>query len=142
MTRKRVLFICTHNSARSQIAEAWLKRIGGPAFDVESAGLGFGTLKPLVIEAMQEVGIDLSGKTTQTVADVLKSERRFDYVITFYDQKKAGQCPTFPGEITRLHWDIPERPKSPAPKKEQLAHVRNVRELIKRHVEEWLAQNP
>ena len=142
MTHKRVLFICTHNSARSQIAEAWLKRIGGPAFEVESAGLEPGTLKPLVIAAMQEVDIDLSSKTTQTVAAVLKSERRFDYVVTFYDQKKAGPVPIFPGEVTRLHWDIPERPKTPAPKEEQLAHVRSVRELIKQRVEAWLAENP
>lgn len=139
---KRVLFICTHNSARSQIAEAWLKRLGGAGFEVESAGLEPGTLKPLVIEAMQEAGIDLSRKTTRTVADVLKSDRRFDYVITFYDEKKAGQCPTFPGEVTRLHWDIPERPKTPVPREEQLAHVRRVRELIKQRVEAWLAENP
>lgn len=139
---KRVLFICTHNSARSQIAEAWLKRLGGAGFEVESAGLEPGILKPLVIEAMQEAGIDLSSKTTQTVADVLKSGRRFDYVIAFYDQKKAGQCPTFPGEVTRRHWEIPERPKTPASKEEQLAHVRSVRELIKQRVEAWLAENP
>ncbi|MGP8199629.1 MAG: arsenate reductase ArsC [Limisphaerales bacterium] len=140
--KKCVLFICTHNSARSQIAEAWLKRMDGPAYEVESAGLEPGTLKPLVIEAMQEAGIDLSGKTTQTVADVLQSERHFDYVFTFYDQKKAGQCPTFPGEIARLHWDIPERPKTPGSNEEQLAHVRSVRELIKQRVEAWLAENP
>ena len=102
MTPKRVLFICTHNSARSQIAEAWMKHLGGAAFEVESAGLQPGTLKPLVIEAMREVGIDLSSKSTQTIADVLKSERPFDYVVTFYDQKKAGQCPTFLGEIAQI----------------------------------------
>ncbi|MCW5552201.1 MAG: arsenate reductase ArsC [Verrucomicrobiae bacterium] len=141
MTPKRVLFICTHNSARSQIAEAWMKHLGGAAFEVESAGLQPGTLKPLVIEAMREVGIDLSSKSTQTIADVLKSERPFDYVVTFYDQKKAGQCPTFLGEIARRHWDIPERLKAPVPQEEQLAHVRSVRELIKQRVEAWLAEN-
>ncbi len=142
MTPKRVLFICTHNSARSLIAEAWLKRIGGARFEVESAGLESGTLKPLVIEAMQEVGFDLTGKGTQTVAEVLKTGRPFDYVITLCDRKKAEMCPAFPGKATRLHWDIPERSKAPAPKAEQLAHVRSVRELLKQHVTEWVQSNP
>ena len=84
----------------------------------------------------------LSSKSTQTIADVLKSERPFDYVVTFYDQKKAGQCPTFLGEIARRHWDIPERLKAPVPQEEQLAHVRSVRELIKQRVEAWRAENP
>ncbi|MBI1361528.1 MAG: arsenate reductase ArsC [Alphaproteobacteria bacterium] len=141
MTPKRVLFICTHNSARSPMAEAWLKRIGGPAFEVESAGLESGTLKPLAIEVMREVGIDLSGKTTQTVAEVLNAGRQFDYVIILCDPQKAERCPTFPGKVTRLYWDIPERPKSPAPVAEQLAHVRSVRDLIKEHVEAWIAEN-
>lgn len=138
---KRVLFFCTHNSARSQMAEAWLNDIEGDAFEAESAGLEPGTVKPVVIEAMREVGIDLSAKTTQTVFDVLKSGRRFDYVIALCDKERAKRCPVFPGVVKRLHWPIPERPTGTATKEEQLAHVRTVRDLIKQQVEVWVAEN-
>jgi arsenate reductase len=79
------------------MAEAWLRQIGGDRFEVESAGLEPGTMKPVVVEAMGEVGIDLSSKTTQTVFDVFNAGRRFDYVVTLCDEKKAARCPTFPG---------------------------------------------
>ena len=138
----RVLFICTRNSARSQMAEAWLKQIGGAAFEVESAGLEAGTLKPLVVEAMREVNIDLSRKTTQSVFDVVKSGRLFDYVITLCDPASAARCPVFPGTTRRLHWDVPERSKVPGTLAEQLAQVRTVRDLIKDQVTAWVAGNP
>ena len=142
MSKKRVLFICTHNSARSQMAEAWLKEIGGDAFEVESAGLAPGTLKPAVIEAMREVNIDLSAKTTQTVFDVFKSGRRLDYVVALCDTERAERCPVFPGIKERLHWDVPERPKVTGTKEAQLAHVRMVRDLIRERVAAWVAENP
>ena len=138
---KRVLFFCTHNSARSQMAEAWLNQIGGDAFEAESAGLEPGTLKPVVVEAMREVHIDLSAKTTQTVFEVFKSGRRFDYVVALCDEDKAERCPIFPGVVKRLHWEVPERPKGTATKEEQLAHVRGVRDLIRQRVEAWVAEN-
>jgi arsenate reductase len=139
---KRVLFFCTHNSARSQIAEAWLNHIGGSAFEAESAGLEPGTLKPVVVEAMREVDIDLSAKTTQTVFEVFKSGRRFDYIVALCDKGKAERCPVFPGVVKRLHWDVPERPKVAVTKDEELAHVRGVRDLLKKRVEAWVAENP
>jgi arsenate reductase len=142
MNKKRVLFLCTHNSARSPMAEAWLQRLGDDSFEVESAGLEPGTLKPLVIEAMREVGIDLSRKTTQSILDVLQSGRMFHYVIALYEKAKEAQCPTFPGLAKRLHWTIPERPKLAGTGAAQLAHVRAVRDLIKARVEAWLAENP
>jgi arsenate reductase (thioredoxin) len=142
MTKQRVLFICTHNSARSPMAEAWLRQIGGDRFEAESAGLEPGTLKPLVVEVMQEVGLDLSRKTTQTVFDVFRTDRRFDYVVTLCDEKKAKRCPSFPGITQRLHWSIPERVKTTQTKEQQIAHVRTVRDLIKSRVEAWVAEHP
>lgn len=140
MNKRRVLFICTHNSARSQMAEAWLKRIGGDDFEVESAGLEAGTVKPLVIEAMREVGIDLSAKTTQTVFDVYRSGRLVHYVIALCDEEKAERCPVFPGVVKRVRWDVPERPRGMATSEEQLAHVRAVRDLIRERVEAWVTE--
>ncbi len=124
------------------MAEAWLREIAGDRFEVESAGLEPGTIKPVVIDALREVNIDLSQKATQTVSDVHQSGRLFHYVIALCDRDKAERCPTFPGNSERLHWDIPERPKSPQTKEQQMAHVKAVRDLIKSRVETWVAENP
>jgi arsenate reductase (thioredoxin) len=140
MDKRRVLFICTRNSARSQMAEAWLNRLGGEWFEAESAGLAPGTLKPAVVKAMGEAGVDISGKGTQTVAEALNSGRRFDYVVALYGPDKAEQCPAFPG-ATRLHWDVPERPKTTEEPEEQLAHVRKVRDMIRDRVTAWVTEN-
>jgi arsenate reductase len=142
MNRKKVLFFCIHNSARSQIAQAWLKHIGGNAFDVESAGLEPRTLKPLVIAAMREVDIDISQNTTQSVFDVFKSGRTFHYVIALCDEANAKRCPAFPGVSKFLRWDFPERPKLRNIEAEQLAHFRNVRDRMKDRVTAWTAENP
>ena len=123
------------------MAEAWLRQIGADRFEIESAGLEPGTLKPLVLEAMREVGIDLSSKTTQTVFEVFKAGRRFDYVVTLCGEKKAERCPTFPGITKRLHWSIPERVKTTQTKEQQMAHIRTVRDLMKARVEAWVAEN-
>ena len=95
--KKKVLFICIHNSARSQMAEAWLNKICGDFFAAQSAGLEPGILNPLVVEVMREVGIDLSKKGTQRVFDVWKSGELFAYVITVCDESSAEQCPFFRG---------------------------------------------
>ena len=123
------------------MAEAWLNRLGGHAFAAESAGLEAGTMKPLVIQAMREAGMDLSTRGTQTVFEVLKSGRRFDYVVILCDPKRAERCPVFPGEAARMHWDIPERPKAPASLEDQLGHVRTVRDLIKTRVQAWVIES-
>ena len=102
--KKRVLFICIHNSARSQMAEALLNQLCGEEFEAQSAGLEPGRLNPLVVEAMAEVGIDISKKGTQSVDDVLRSGRTFAYVITVCDETSAEKCPVFPGPTQRLHW--------------------------------------
>src|SRR2546423_17010 len=104
--KSNVLFICIHNSARSQMAEAWLNRLCGDSFAAESAGLEPGTLNPLVVEAMQEAGIDISKKKTRAVFDVFKSGKLFTYVITVCDESSAERCPIFPGPAKRLHWSF------------------------------------
>src|ERR1700752_3230706 len=107
MTMKpRVLFICVHNSARSQMAEAWLNHICGDSFSAQSAGLEPGKLNPLVVKVMAEVGIDISTKATQAVFDVFKSGQLFTYVITVCDETSAERCPVFPGPAKRLHWSL------------------------------------
>lgn len=104
----KVLFICIHNSARSQMAEAWLNYTCGDSFQAQSAGLEPGTLNLLVVDAMAEVGVDISHKGTQRVFDVWKSAQLFAYVITVCDESSAQKCPIFPGASKRLHWSFPD----------------------------------
>ncbi|MGZ5020036.1 MAG: arsenate reductase ArsC [Chthoniobacterales bacterium] len=135
--KKKVLFICVHNSARSQMAEAWLNHICGETFAAESAGLEPGTLNPLVVEAMAEAGIDISNKKTQAVFDVFKSGRLFAYVITVCDETSAERCPIFPGVAARLHWSFPDPSTLVGSHSEKLAKVREIRDEIRDRIEEW-----
>jgi arsenate reductase len=135
--RNRVLFICIHNSARSQMAEAWLNRICGDQFEAQSAGLEPGTLNPLVVEAMAEAGIDISHKGTQRVSDVLESGTVFAYVITVCDESSAEKCPIFPGPAQRLHWGFPDPSVLTGAPEEKLAAVRTIRDQIRAKIEAW-----
>ena len=135
--KKKVLFICIHNSARSQMAEAWLNDVCGGAFEAQSAGLEPGTLNPLVVEVMGEVGIDISRKKTQAVFDVFKSGQLFAYVITVCDETSAERCPIFPGVTTRLHWTFPDPSALAGDQQKKLAEVRKIRDQIRVKIEEW-----
>jgi arsenate reductase len=95
--KKRVLFVCVHNSARSQIAEAFLNALAGDRFEAMSAGLEPGTLNPLVVEVMKEVDIDISRNQTKSAFDLFKKGELFSYVVTVCDAASAEQCPLFPG---------------------------------------------
>jgi arsenate reductase len=139
MNRPRVLFVCIHNSARSQMAEAYLKYLGGDRFDVESAGLEPGVLNPLAVEVMKADGIDISAHATKGVLDFLKERRQFDYVITVCDEAAAERCPVFPGGGTRLHWGFADPSSFEGSRQEKLAMTRNVRDAIRRRVEEFIA---
>src|SRR5215470_2087167 len=99
--RKKVLFICVHNSARSQMAAALLNEVCGEFFEAESAGLEPGTLNPLAVEALQEIGIDISHNETQSVFDVFKSGRLFAYAITVCSETESKGCPMFAGVTER-----------------------------------------
>lgn len=135
--KPNVLFICIHNSARSQMAEAWLNKICGEFFTAESAGLEPGTLNPLVVEAMQDVGIDISKKETQAVFDVFKSGKLFSHVVTVCDETSAERCPIFPGVAKRLHWNFPDPSALTGTHDEKMAGVRRIRDQIRAQIELW-----
>ena len=106
---KKVLFVCIHNSARSQIAEALLKKYGGYLFEVESAGFEPAPINPLVIEILQrEENIDISNNTSDAVFDLFKQGKDFNFVIAVCDEGNAQRCPIFPGLNYRLHWSFPD----------------------------------
>ncbi len=138
--KKKVLFICIHNSARSQMAEAFLNQICGDVFEAQSAGLEPGKLNPLVVEAMREIGIDISGNPTKSVFDTFKSGQMFSYVITVCDEASAERCPIFPGITQRLHWSFPDPSAFQGTPEERLARTREVRDLIQAKVKEWCAE--
>jgi len=135
--KKTVLFICIHNSARSQMAEAFLNQICGGEFEACSAGLEPGKLNPVAVEAMREIGMDISGNKTKAASDMLKSARGFSHVITVCDDTSAGRCPVFPGVATRLHWSFPDPSSFRGTPEEILARTREVRDAIKAKIEHW-----
>lgn len=141
MRKKKVLFICVHNSARSQMAEALLNHMCSDEFEAQSAGLTPGTLNPLAVEVMREIGIDISEKDTRGVSDVYKSGQRFAYVITVCDETSAEQCPIFPGVTKRLHWSLPDPATFKGTWEERLEKTRTVRDKIKAHIKEWCSSN-
>ena len=138
MNKKSVLFVCVHNSARSQMAEAFLKQMAGDRFEVESAGLEPGRLNPLVVEVMREVGIDISQNQTKSVYDFYKQGKEYDYVVTVCDESQSGACPVFPGKGERLHWGFDDPAGFGGGYEERLAKTRTVRDRIKKKLVEWL----
>lgn len=137
MEKQKILFICVHNSARSQMAEAWLNHICGDLVEAESAGLEAGTLNPLAIEVMKEVGIDISNKKTRNVFDLVKAGKIYAYVITVCDEASAERCPIFPGITKRLHWSFPDPAAVAGTTEEKLEKVRKIRDGIRSAVEGW-----
>jgi arsenate reductase len=140
MKKKKVLFVCIHNSARSQMAEAFLNQICGSEFEACSAGLEPGTLNPIVVEAMGEIDIDISGNQTKAVADFVKSGESFAYVMTVCDEASAERCPVFPGKTTRLHWSFPDPSAAIGSREEKLAQTRVIRDAIQNRVKSWCAE--
>ena len=137
--KKRVLFVCIHNSARSQMAEAFLNKLGGETFEAESAGFEPGVLNPLVVEAMGELDYDLSTAKTKSVFDFFKDGKRYNYVITVCDEMTAQKCPIFPGVIHRIHWSVEDPASLGGSKEKKLARVRVIRDSVKRKVEKLIA---
>lgn len=137
MTNKhKVLFICVHNSARSQMAEAWANLLCGDLMEAESAGLEPGTIHPLTIKVMKEVGIDLSNKKTQSVFDLVKKGKIFSFVITVCDESNAERCPVFPGITKRIHWSIPDPAAANGSEDEKIETFRKIRDSIRDKVED------
>lgn len=132
----RVLFICVHNSARSQMAEAYLRQMSGEGVTVDSAGLDPTVINPLVVAVMAEEGLDLAGKTTRKVFDLFKEGRLYDYVVTVCEESLEGQCPVFPGVTHRLHLPFPDPAAVTGTEEERLAAVRRIRDAIKERMAE------
>ncbi len=140
MDKKKVLFVCAHNSARSQMAEAFLKQIAGDRFDVESAGLEPGRLNSIVVEVMKEVGIDISQNKTKSVFDFYKQGKQYDYVVTVCNESQAGKCPVFPGTAVtkRIHWGFDDPSSFQGTWEDKLEKTRVVRDQIKQKIQKFL----
>ncbi len=137
MTRRRVLILCTHNSARSQMAEALLRAFAGDAFEVASAGTEATRVHPLAVAAMAELGIDLGGHTSKTLDRFLGEP--WDVVITVCDAANEA-CPVFPGARERLHWSFDDPSRATGTDDERLVTFRRVRDQIARRLRDWLAE--
>lgn len=134
--KQRVLVLCTGNSARSQMAEGWLRQLAGDRFDVASAGTHPSTVNPLAIAAMGERGIDISSHRSKSVAEFLGQP--FDFVITVCDEA-AEACPIFPGPAQRIHWSFPDPAAVQGSEEERLQAFRQVRDALEAQLSEWLA---
>jgi arsenate reductase len=139
MTRKiKVLFICQHNSGRSQIAEAYLRKFYGDHFEIESAGFEPAEeINPMVVRVMAEVGFDLSDKKPQSVFELYKQGKLYEHVITVCHDTES-KCPVFPGIAKRWHWPFPDPAAVEGTEAEKLEEVRKIRDMIK----EWLLNPP
>ena len=135
----RVLFLCTGNSARSQMAEAFLRQYGGDRFEAHSAGLEPRDIHPLTIRVMQEAGIDISGQSSKGI-DTYLGKTLFQYLITVCDDADKN-CPTvWPGVSQRMHWSFEDPVAFEGTDEEQLAKFRQIRDLIEQRIKSWLAE--
>ncbi len=132
---QKVLFLCTHNSARSQMAEGLLRHLAGERFEVHSAGTEATHVRPLAVAAMAEVGVDISGQESKTLQRYLGDP--FEYVVTVCDDANES-CPVFPGAKERLHWSFEDPSKATGSEEERLAMFRRVRDEIQARIEEEL----
>ncbi len=141
MEKTKVLFVCVHNSARSQMAEAFLKHLHGDRFIAESAGFEPGTLNPLAIEVMKEVNIDISKNRTKSVFDFYKDGKLFSHVVTVCDAASSEMCPIFPGLITQtIHWSFEDPSSFTGSHEDKLEKTRRVRDTIKDSIEKWVKE--
>jgi len=141
--KQRVLFICVHNSARSQMAEEYLRKFAAERFEAESAGLEPGQINPLVAEVMREEGIELAGKQTHSVFQYYKEGRRYHYVIAVCSKEAEERCPIFPGigRMKRLHWPFEDPSQASGTQEEKLAKVRAIRDQIRHRIQQFIAES-
>jgi arsenate reductase len=138
MEKKRVLILCTANSARSQMAEGLLRRDHGDKFEVESAGTKATSVRPEAIQAMNEIGIDISGHRSKVVDEF--SNKSFDYVITVCDNAKEI-CPIYPGHTNRIHHSFEDPAAVKGSEEERLASFRRVRDQIRSYLREFASEH-
>lgn len=136
--KETVLFVCVHNSARSQMAEEYLRKLGSDRFEVESAGLEPGQLNPYVVEVLKEEGIDISGKKTRSVIDLYNAGKRYNYVITVCSREAEEKCPVFPGPTVRFNWPFPDPAKFTGSREEILNKTREVRDVIREMIIQFI----
>lgn len=136
----KILFVCIHNSARSQMAEAFLKKYGGEHFQVESAGIEPGAINPNVVQVMQEAGIDLGQKGTQAVFDLFRAGRLYNAVITVCDEASAERCPIFPGRVKRISWSFKDPSAFTGTPEEILEQTRQVRDEIETKIKTFVQE--
>lgn len=139
-SKLKVLFVCVHNSARSQMAEAWVNHLCPDLAIASSAGLEPGTLNPVVVEVMREAGIDISHNQTKAVFDLFKAGHKYNRVITVCDADAAERCPVFPGYTTRLSWSFDDPSRFTGSWEEKLARTRTIRDAIRAQIETWCDQ--
>ena len=141
MDKQKVLFLCTGNSARSQMAEAFVRKYAGETFEAHSAGLEPRGVNPLTIKVMDEVGIDISDQTSKGIETYL-GKMLFQYLITVCDDADKN-CPTiWPGVNTRMHWSFEDPAKFEGTEEQKLAKFREVRDLMEKKVKQWVAERP
>jgi len=133
--RKRVLILCTGNSARSQMAEGLLRHLAADRFEVASAGVAPGHVRPEAVEVMRELGIDISSHRSKSVDEFIEQE--FDYVITVCDNANE-QCPVFPGRTKRIHWSFDDPAAAQGDESARLGFFRRVRDEISERLEEFI----
>ena len=139
MTKQRILFLCTGNSARSQMAEAFIRKYAGDRFEAHSAGLEPKGLNPLTAKVMDEIGIDVSGQESKGV-DIYLGKMLFQYLVTVCDDADKN-CPTvWPGVHKRLHWSFQDPAAVEGTEEEKLAKFRQVRDLIEKKIRSWLVE--
>jgi arsenate reductase len=138
----KVLFVCVHNAGRSQMAEALLRKLGGPRFDVASAGFEPRPVNPIVVDAMKLVDIDISGAKSKSVFELFRAGRYFNFVITVCDESSAERCPTFPGITQRLSWSFADPSGFKGTHAQLLTQAFQVRDEIQRRIETWLKDLP
>ena len=138
MAKKRVLILCTGNSCRSQMAEGFLRHLGGDRFEVFSAGIKPTEVNPLAIKVMAEVGIDISSHRSKSAMEFIRQQ--FDYVITVCDNAKQT-CPVFPGKYKKIHWDLEDPAEASGSEEDRLVVFRKIRDQIQNNISEFLAAN-
>jgi arsenate reductase (thioredoxin) len=138
--KRSVLFVCVHNSARSQMAEAFLNGLCPDEYVAESAGLEAGELNPLAVAAMNEVGFDISGNATKSTFDLFRNGKQYSYVITVCDETSAERCPVFPGGGRRLHWSLPDPATTQGTWDERLEQTRKIRDDIRAKLSAWCSE--
>ena len=136
----KVLFLCVHNSARSQMVEAFLKKHGGGRFASESAGLEPGKLNAHVVRAMAESGIDISSNPTKSVFDLRAAGKAYDVVVTVCSKEAAERCPIFPGLAEQHHWPFDDPSTFKGSEDEIMGRVRDVRDQIEAAVQVFIKQ--